>query len=61
MGALPVVLDGIGLEPDAVGKASPPLDTIPDDAYVSDCSSSTAPQTPTIQQQLPNLTIVDST
>ena len=42
MGALPVVLDGLGVAPDAVGKASPPLDRIPDD--VSDMS--TGPQTP---------------
>lgn len=44
MGALPFVLDGLGLGPESVGKASPPLDTIPDD--VSDVSESTGPQTP---------------
>ena len=52
MGALPVVLDGMGLDPGSVGKATPPLDTIPDDA--SDASVSTAPQTP-ITQTAPSL------
>ncbi|KAF7728422.1 rab guanine nucleotide exchange factor S2 [Apophysomyces ossiformis] len=50
MGALPVILDGIGVDLDAVGKASPPLDalaTIPDDPYTSDGSvSSAGPRTP---------------
>ncbi|KAG0165209.1 hypothetical protein DFQ28_001505 [Apophysomyces sp. BC1034] len=49
MGALPIILDGIGVDLDAVGKASPPFDTlatIPDDAYISDCSVSTGPRTP---------------
>ncbi|KAI7848855.1 hypothetical protein BDC45DRAFT_561330 [Circinella umbellata] len=52
MGALPVILDGMGLDPGSVGKATPPLDTIPDDA--SDASISTAPQTP-ITQTAPSL------
>ncbi|KAL0079757.1 hypothetical protein J3Q64DRAFT_1838776 [Phycomyces blakesleeanus] len=49
MGALPVMLEGMGMSPDTIGKASVPLETlatIPDDAYTSDTSASSGPCTP---------------
>jgi hypothetical protein len=48
MGALPVVLDDLGLNPNDIGKATEPT-IIEDDNYLSD--HSTGPTTPEPQQQ----------
>lgn len=44
MGALPVVLNDLGLDPNQVGKATEPTTTTMDD--LSDGSISTGPNTP---------------
>lgn len=43
MGALPVVLNDLGLDPDQVGKATDPTNTADD---LSDGTNSTGPNTP---------------
>lgn len=46
MGALPVILDDLGLDPNDVGKATEPtMSNEGDDLYLSD-SSTTGPNTP---------------
>lgn len=54
MGALPVVMDDLGLDPDQIGKATLPNQTHneeeeeeeEEDVYLSDASLSTGPNTP---------------
>ena len=52
MGALPVVMDDLGLDPDQIGKATLPQthneeeEEEEEDVYLSDASLSTGPNTP---------------
>lgn len=52
MGALPVVMDDLGLDPDQIGKATLPShyqihnEEEEEDVYLSDTSLSTGPHTP---------------
>lgn len=51
MGALPVVMDDLGLDPDQIGKATLPQthneeEEEEEDVYLSDASLSTGPHTP---------------